>query len=203
MQGNYLTPLGVDLYYSAMFIEQLQMKPAIVNLRPNNIYITTEEWKSGWQKIKEHTATGSDFWHSGHFKAGCTNDIITNFKATMANIPLLSRYSPPRWQKAVDCMLLKREGNYQVDKLCTIVLFDLEANHIFKYIGWKVMAHTKTHHQLATEQYGSHKKKTGILHALNKRLSYDLLHQFKHPGALCSDDAKLCYDQILHAVTSL
>jgi hypothetical protein len=97
--------------------------------------------------------------HFGHFKAGCTNDIITNFEATMANIPLLSRYSPKRWQKAVDCMLLKREGNYQVDKLRTIVLFDLEANHIFKYVGRKVMAHTESHHQLAAEQYGSRKRR--------------------------------------------
>jgi hypothetical protein len=54
-------------------------------------------------------------------------------------------------------MLLKREGNYQVDKLRTIVLFDPEANHIFKYVGRKVMAHAETHHQLAAEQYGSRK----------------------------------------------
>jgi hypothetical protein len=202
MQGTYQTPLGVDPY-SAMFIQQLQMEPAIANSRPINVYFTTEEWKSGWRKIKECTATGSDFWHFGHFKAGCTNDIIANFEATMANIPLLSGYSPPRWWKAVDCMLLQWEGNYQVDKLRTIVLFDPEANHIFKYIGRTVMAHAETHHQLAAEQYGSCKKKTAILHALNKRLSYDLLRQFKHPGVLCSNDAKSCYDRILHAVASL
>ena len=70
----------------------------------------------------------------------------------MANIPLLSGYSPKRWKKAVDCMLLKREGNYQVDKLRTIVLFNPEANHIFKYVGRKVMAHAESH-QLAAEQY--------------------------------------------------
>jgi hypothetical protein len=139
-----------------MFIEQLQMEPVSANSQPIvDIYFTTEEWKSGWCKIKECTATGLYFWHFRHFKAGCTNDTIANFEATMANIPLLSGYSPPHWKKAVDCMLLKREGNYQVDKLCTVILFDLEANHIFKYIGQKVMAHAKTHHQLAAEQYGS------------------------------------------------
>jgi hypothetical protein len=100
-------------------------------------------------------------------------------------------------------MLLKSEGNYQVDKLRTIILFDPEANHIFKYIRQKVMAHTKTHHQLVAEQYGSRKKKMAILHTLSKRLSYDLLRQFKYPGALCSNDAKSCYDRILHVVASL
>ena len=90
-----------------------------------------------------------------------------------------------------------------MDKLCTIVLFDPEANHIFKYLGRNVMAHAETHHQLADEQYGSQKKKTAILHALNKCLSYDLLCQFKYPGALCSNDAKSCYDRIVHSVASL
>jgi hypothetical protein len=59
------------------------------------------------------------------------------------------------------------------------------------------------HQQLAAEQYGSRKKKTAILPALNKRLSYDILRQMKMPGALCSNDAKSCYDRILHAVASL
>jgi hypothetical protein len=67
----------------------------------------------GWmEKAKERTALGSDFMHFGHFIAGCTNDVIANFEATMANIPIISGYSPKHWwQKAVDCMLLKQEGN--------------------------------------------------------------------------------------------
>jgi hypothetical protein len=95
--------------------------------------------------------------HFGHFKAGCTNDVVANFEATMANIPLLSGYSPKRWKRAVDCMLLKREGDYKVDKLQTIVLFDPEANHNFKLLGRTVMHHAETHEQLAEEQYGSRK----------------------------------------------
>jgi hypothetical protein len=47
------------------------------------------------------------------------------------------------------------------------------------------------------------KKKTAIAHALNKRLSYDLMRQMKTAGALCSNDAKSCYDCILHSVASL
>jgi hypothetical protein len=40
MQGTYQTPLDVDPY-SAMFIEQLQMEPAIANSRPINVYFTS------------------------------------------------------------------------------------------------------------------------------------------------------------------
>jgi hypothetical protein len=167
MQGFYAVPNGVDPF-TRKLISHLRMAPNIAASDPINIYITTDDWKAGWTRMKESTATGSDFLHFGHFKAGCTNDVIANFEATMANIPILSGYSPPRWKKAVDCMLLKREGDYRVDKLRTIVLFDPEANHIFKCLGRKVMAHAEQHNQLAAEQYGSRKKKKAISHALNK-----------------------------------
>jgi hypothetical protein len=65
------------------------------------------------------------------------------------------------------------------------------------------MAHAEAHNQLADEQCGSRKKKRAISHALNKRLSYNLLRQLKLPCALCSNDAKSCYDRILHSVASL
>lgn len=65
------------------------------------------------------------------------------------------------------------------------------------------MHHAKKHEQLAEEQYGSRKQKTAILHALNKRLSYNILCQTKSAGALCSNDAKSCYDRILHSVAAL
>jgi hypothetical protein len=100
------------------------MEPKIQQAPPIPVFFTTEEWKAGQKKLKERTVTGSDFIHFGHFKAKCTNEITANFKVTMANIPLLSGYSPKHWQKAVNCMLLKREGDYKVDKLWTIVLFD-------------------------------------------------------------------------------
>ena len=84
-----------------------------------------------------------------------------------------------------------------------IALLDLEANHNFKILGRAVMQHAESHNQLAEEQYGSHKKKTTILHVLNKQLTYDVLCQTKTAGALCSNDAKSCYDRIVHSVASL
>jgi len=49
---------------------------------------------------------------------------------------------------------------------------------------------------LADEQYGSCKNKAAVLQCLNKGLFYDLLCQWKCPAALCSNDAKSCYNWI-------
>jgi hypothetical protein len=158
MLGQYNLPEGVDPY-TRKFIHQLAMEPSIQQAPPIRTYFTTEEWKQGWRKSKERTSSASDFLHFRHFKAGCTNDVIANFEATMANIPILSGYAPRRWCKAIDCMLLKKPGEFHINKLCTIVLFDPEVNFTFKYIGRSVMAHAKAHNQLPKEQYGSWKKK--------------------------------------------
>jgi hypothetical protein len=44
---------------------------------------------------------------------------------------------------------------------------------------------------------------SAILHAVNKVLSFDLIRQYKAPAALCSNDAKSCYDRIIYSVASL
>ena len=56
---------------------------------------------------------------------------------------------------------------------------------------------------IAKEQFGSRAGLTAIDQSLNKRLTYDLMQQRKRPGALCSNDAKSCYDRIVHSVASL
>jgi hypothetical protein len=64
----------------------------------------------------------------------------------------------------------------------------------------KVAEMTKS---LAPEQYGSHKAHRAIDLAVNKTLTNDLLHQLKRPGAICSNDAKSCYDLIGHSQASM
>jgi hypothetical protein len=59
-------------------------------------------------------------------------------------------------------------------------------------------------HQLAPEQYGSQKHHWAIDQGCNKCLSIDLLlSMIRWPGVICSNDAKSCYNRIVHAVGSL
>ena len=56
---------------------------------------------------------------------------------------------------------------------------------------------------LTPEQYGSRKKHKAIDLAVNKALTFDILQQLKRAGAICSNDAKSCYDLIGHTQASL
>ena len=87
-------------------------------------------------------------------------------------------------------------GNYNAQKLRIILLFKADFNANNKWLGQAVMMNAETLELLADKQYGSWQHKAAILQCLDKGLIYDILWQGKRPVALCSNDAKSCYDQI-------
>jgi hypothetical protein len=96
-----------------------------------------------------------------------------------------------------------KKNNFHVNKLRAILLFEADFNHNNKKLGRTMMAHAEANNWLAPEQYGSRKQVSAIDHCLNKRLSFDIIRQFKHPAAICVNDMKGCYDRIVHSVASV
>lgn len=154
--------------------------------------------------MKEKTScSNSAGLHFGMFKSGVQSKTIADFEATMSNIPYCTGFAPSRWTQATNVMIEKKDGNRRVDKLRTIVLFEPDFNFNNKKMGRDTMNHAEKYSLLAEEQFGGRKKKTAIDHAVNKRLTYDLCRQSRQPTALCSQDAKACYDRVAHNVASL
>jgi hypothetical protein len=91
-------------------------------------------------------------------------------------------------------MIQKKAGHTHLTALRTIVLFPVDCNYAFKHIGREMMRLAEKTKSLAPEQYGSRKAHKAMDLAVNKALTYDLLRQLKRPGAVCSNDAKSCYD---------
>jgi hypothetical protein len=57
--------------------------------------------------------------------------------------------------------------------------------------------------QLVVEQFGGRNGLTSILQVINKRFTLNVTRQSKIFLALCSNDAKSCFDRVVHAVTSI
>jgi len=70
-------------------------------------------------------------------------------------------------------MLEKQAGNFNMEKLRIILLFEGDFNQNNKWLGREVMFNAKAHQQVAKEQYGSRKEKLADIQCLNKRLLYD------------------------------
>jgi hypothetical protein len=165
--------------------------------------ITPEEWKSFWKGATERNSCGCDILHFGTWKEGSFSETITELDALLTDIPLQTGYSPLKWRVAIDVLLLKKAGVMLVEKLRIIVLFQGDLNYLNKYIGRHMTKDGEAYTQLAWEQYGSHEGNNAIEQALHKVLSFDLIRQDRMDADMCSNDAKSCYDRIVHSIASI
>lgn len=76
----------------------------------------------------------------------------------MASVPNLSGYPLTRWHFCIDFFMLKKPGNYNIDKLYIILLYEVDFNMMNKQVGRLMMRYGEANGVLAPEQYGSRKK---------------------------------------------
>jgi len=140
--------------------------------------------------------------HFGHYKAGTFNELINAVHMALSTIPMKTGFSYQQWWKGINVMLEKTPGNFQVDKLRIILLFKADFNQLNKHIGCLMMNHAKQYSLVAGKQYGSRHGRSSITQSLNKRLTFDHIHQLKQAAIICSNDAKSCYDWIVHRIAA-
>ena len=169
----------------------------------NDIEMTCDhtELIRAWSTVKENTSSLPHPCHYGVMKTMKWCQMAAKFHTIMANIPLATGYSPVTWQNDVEAMLQKKEGEWRADKLRRISLLDARFNMNNRRTGRLAMKAAEDRGLLADEQYGSRKKRSAEKHALNKRLMLDVMRIAKIPGILSANDAKSCYDRILHFAT--
>jgi hypothetical protein len=201
LDGTYNPPVGTNEYVRE-FLQQLKYDPNAKDDSPMEI-LTTEDYIDGWKKKKEQTSAGKSGWTFSHSKTCALNTETANFEATMAHIPYVTGYAPKEWRTGVNIMIYKKANLDRVDKLRTIVLKEADSNFNDGKMGRDMMNHAEKKNMIAKEQYGSRKGHCSIDHAVNKRLTFDLFRLYRSPGAVCSNDAKSCYDRILHSIAAL
>ena len=157
-------------------ILELKMPTSIRNQPNTNPTISTQEHIQSWRKQKEKTAsdniTGLSF---SHYIAGTYDPTIAEFDAIMRSLPYQYGFSPKNWQTISDVEILKKAGEYDIEKMRTITLMNSEFNINNKKLGQDMMHNAEAHHALAPEQYGGRKHHRSVIAALNKRLTMDLL----------------------------
>lgn len=193
--GTYVPPSGTSLA-TRDFLKELKI-PAT---QQQCARITLQTFKDGWRKAQERTSSSGP--HFGHYRAAMTHPLLAKLLYQQAMIPMTTGYSPHRHRKGIDVMLLKKENNFHIDHLCTIVLFDSEANMNYKHLGRRAMHQALAQGRIAPEQYSRPRRKA-IDHALNRKLVMDHQLYQRQPYAITCCDLKSCYDRILHAPASL
>lgn len=154
-------------------------------------------------KKNEHTSAGISGQHFGHLKTCALDNLLASFESSICNVPLTTGYSPIIWQDSIIAMIKKRINSLKLKDLQSLVLLEADFNFNNKLLGRSTMQHAENKKKMAIENNGSRKGLMAVDHALNKKLIYDIILQHHIPAILCSNDAKLCYDRILHSIASL
>jgi len=184
-------------------IKQRQLPESVRELRATPMHMSLESYRRFWKKAREETACFPGPLSFSTMKAGAFNEQIAEMDWTLTRFPLEVGFAPKRWKQCVDVMLLKKSGMAELSSLPTIVLFPVDCNFAFKHVGKEMMKIAEQTKSLASEQYGSRKRHRAIDLAVNKALTFDILRQLKRAGAICSNDAKSCYNLIGHTQAAI
>ena len=202
LEGSYIPPPETDKY-AILFLQELRMPENVRNNPMSDVEVTPERNKAAWSKQKEAVSSEPAGLTFSHYKAGAQDAAINRFDALLRCLPYKYGFSPQHWQEITDVEILKKAGVYDIDKMRTITLMDAAYNMNNKQLGKDLLSHAEKLGNLAREQYGSRKNHQACTAATNKVLTMDLLRLRRQAGALCSNDAKSCYDRIVHSVAAL
>jgi len=118
--------------------------------------------KAGWLQAKKAMASSKSGANFGHYKTGAAHAAINEMHTLLAKIPLQSGFSYQRWKKGINIMLEKMKGNFGIEKLRIILLFEADFNQLNKFISKEVMQQAEKTRLVAGKQYGSRNGKVPV-----------------------------------------
>jgi hypothetical protein len=187
---------------SCRFLEHCCRYPASVTTRLSSD-IPIDDHASFWRQIPENKASEPHGLHNGHFKAAAQSKLLLTCDAAARAISYKTGgYAPRQWRNLMDFAIEKKPGELRVDLMRTIELMNTEANTNNKKVGRDVMRQAESHKMIPPEQSGSRKAHQAADLALCKRLVWDLLIPLRLAAGWCSNNAKSCFDQIVHWVAT-
>jgi hypothetical protein len=101
---DHLLPEAVTI------LRLLSSSPELIPFTPSNM-ISEEEFSLAYKAIKETTSSSPSGQHVGHYKAVINDLSLVQMNCTMMSLPFMHGFTPCRWERVVDVMLQKEEGN--------------------------------------------------------------------------------------------
>ncbi|HEY9815206.1 MAG TPA: reverse transcriptase domain-containing protein, partial [Candidatus Obscuribacterales bacterium] len=156
-----------------------------------------------WNKQKETIASESSALSYSHYKAAAQSPAIAETDAYMRSVPRRNGFGAKEAKNITDFMILKKAGLFDVKKMRIIQLMTAWWNANNKFDGRAMMANAEKLCRAINQQFGSRKRHMAARAALAKRVILDIMKQQVRQGCVISNDAKSCYDRIVHSVAFL
>ncbi|CAJ1969840.1 unnamed protein product [Cylindrotheca closterium] len=162
--------------------------------------LTVEEHVDFWSGTPENKGSEPHGLHNGHFKAGALLELLVSCDTAFWDLPLRSGHVPELWKNLMNFAIEKKPGDFRPQGMRTIQLFNSEAQANYKKAGRAAMKNAEEDDIIPKGQCGSRKQHQSIDLALSKRLIWDSLILERQSSGWISNDAKSCFDRIVHWV---
>jgi hypothetical protein len=199
LDGTYVPPPGTD-YYASLLLQHMQRPPGMPSTPQCDQFVSTQDHVASWKRAKEYTSSGISGLHFGMFKAQSKDPDLAAFDASRRSVIYCTGSYYPRWNIGIDVMLLKASGSTLAHKLRTILLLEADFNMNCKKLGREGMWSAEKHGCVAKEQGGGRRDHKPAETSLNLVLMNDDSRFKRKAMAICSNDAKGCFDRIVHSV---
>jgi hypothetical protein len=118
---------------------------------------------------------------------------IIEAHVTLLNVAASHGRPMERWKQIVSVMIEKKAGNYQLNKLRTIHLFEADHNWLLGMIFGRRMVHgAEKQDHLHEGQWGSRPGRSAHDALIHKLLTYEVVRMTRTPLATFDNDAKSC-----------
>ena len=162
----------------------------------------------------ENTTTSPSGLHLGHDKcpikysdASKPTELshrLFTIKSQFINLALKHGIIYPRWQHINTVMIEKLPGNYNINKLRALHIFESDVNAIFGILwGRRLMFQAEKFQVLSDAQHGSRKGRSTDTLLIIKHLTYSLWRVTQTNGMSFDNDARACYDRIVMNLANL
>ena len=202
INGTFIAPADTNKYVLE-FLDTLVMPEGIRELGPVKLKINCEENRTGWAKMKARTSSEPTCPSFGSCKTSSMDQELNRIDTFLRDTATLLGIDFTSWKIITDFQILKRKGEFHVDTMRCIQLMDAEFNMMNKHVGRCTLAHAEQAKAVAPDQYGSRKNHDSRKAVLNKVLLNDLARQKRIAIAIGMNDARGCYDRIVHTIAIL
>jgi len=214
LHGRYDWKLHELTTEARHWMQQLKQHPNVPESCVIDTNINTEEWITGWLKMRESTASAPG-GHFGHYKTAAavarlppdhedSFPELAKIYATLVSLPLKHGFAPVEWKTCVDAILEKIPGRPLIEKLRVIMLFDAQFNFALKLVfGRRMIFHAEDHNVLGTANHGGRPGRQVHDALLEKTLMFEHARLTRTSLITVDNDAKSCYDRIIKAMALL
>ena len=196
LEGKLPIPGGLA-YPTQAFLRHCRLHDSY---RSRPFPLTVEEHVDFWSRTPENKGSEPHGLHNGHFKAGALSELLASCDTAFRDLPLRSGHVPELWKNLMNFAIEKKPGDFRPEGMRTIQLFNSEAQANYKKAGRAAMRNAEEDDIIPKGQCGSRKQHQSIDLALSKRLIWDSLILERRASGWISNDAKSCFDRIVHWV---